>query len=312
MSIPETYSYIRYLAAKKTIDDRSLNDAVRTSLQRNLSDLHSTEPLKILELGSGIGTMIERFFSWGLLSDGEYLCVDIDQESLEHAKKRILQWISSQGWDPPSYEGERLCVDHDRGRIKITFQCSDAKRLVLDRGLAGTWDLIIANAFMDLIDLPTFIPHLVRLARPEGLLYLTLNFDGITSFLPVINESLDTRIENLYHQSMDRRSIDGQLSGDSRTGRKLLTLLPASGVDILAAGASDWIVHPGEGTYADDDAYFLHFIVNTVAQELKGHPQLDPTSFDAWVAERHQQIESSDLVYIAHQLDLLGRVQTES
>lgn len=309
MSIPKTYSYIRYLAAKKTIDDRSLNHAVRKSLQANLATLNLAEPLKILELGSGIGTMIERFFSWELLSDGHYLCVDIDQDSIEYSKKRIVQWVSAQGWDPPSFEGESLCVDHDRGRIKITFQCADASQFVLDRSFAGKWDLIVANAFMDLIDLTSFIPVLVRLIRPGGLLYLTLNFDGITSFLPVIDEVLDAQIERLYHQSMDRRSVDGQPSGDSQTGRKLLTLLPASGVDLLAAGASDWVVHPKDGTYVDDEAYFLHFIINTVAQELEGHTQLDPTSFQAWVNQRHNQIESSNLVYIAHQLDLLGRVQ---
>jgi hypothetical protein len=56
---------------------------VRKSLQAYLATLNPAAPLKILELGSGIGTMIERFYSWELLSDGHYLCVDIDQDKTD-------------------------------------------------------------------------------------------------------------------------------------------------------------------------------------------------------------------------------------
>jgi hypothetical protein len=35
---------------------------------------------------------------------------------------------------------------------------------------------------------------------------------------------------------------------------------------------------------------------------------VDGRRLAAWIAERHTQIERSTLVYIAHQLDLLGRV----
>ena len=37
-------------------------------------------------------------------------------------------------------------------------------------------------------------------------------------------------------------------------------------------------------------------------------PQLDADPLSTWVAERHAQIEQGTLVYIAHQLDVLGRV----
>jgi hypothetical protein len=33
---------------------------------------------------------------------------------------------------------------------------------------------------------------------------------------------------------------------------------------------------------------------------------LDPVRFEAWIAERHAQIERGELVYIAHQLDFFG------
>ncbi|MEJ2472576.1 MAG: hypothetical protein P8Y74_01635 [Desulfobacterales bacterium] len=60
MSIPQTYDFIDYLVAKKTIDDRSINRAVWDRLQSELADQETVERLRVLEIGSGIGTMIER------------------------------------------------------------------------------------------------------------------------------------------------------------------------------------------------------------------------------------------------------------
>ncbi len=61
---------------------------------------------------------------------------------------------------------------------------------------------------------------------------------------------LDQKIEDLYHASMDERMTNGVKSGDSRTGRHLFGHLRTAGVDVLAAGASDWVVHAGvDGRY---------------------------------------------------------------
>jgi hypothetical protein len=43
---------------------------------------------------------------------------------------------------------------------------------------------------------------------------------------------------------------------------------------------------------------------------LQGHPEIDNSLFEAWIAQRHAQIEAGTLVYIAHQLDFLGRRPT--
>jgi 16S rRNA A1518/A1519 N6-dimethyltransferase RsmA/KsgA/DIM1 with predicted DNA glycosylase/AP lyase activity len=60
MAIPQTYDVIDYLVAKKTIDDRSLNRTVWDRLQRALADQETGNQLRVLEIGSGVGTMIER------------------------------------------------------------------------------------------------------------------------------------------------------------------------------------------------------------------------------------------------------------
>jgi len=107
---------------------------------------------------------------------------------------------------------------------------------------------------------------------------------------------------------MDRRITAGKPSGDSRCGRHLFGHLAAAGAELLAAGASDWVVYPAAGRYPADEAYFLHFILDTVAQALIGQPELDLDRFAAWIRARHAQVDAGELVYIAHQVDFLGRV----
>jgi len=72
------------------------------------------------------------------------------------------------------------------------------------------------------------------------------------------------------------------------------------------------VVFAGPEGYPGDEAYFLHDIINTMHTALANHPELDADRFARWAQQRHAQIEDGSLVYIAHQLDLLGRVSTHA
>jgi hypothetical protein len=135
----------------------------------------------------------------------------------------------------------------------------------------------------------------------KGLAWLTLNFDGMTTLEPIIDNSLDEKIEQLYHKTMDTRPS----GGDSRTGRKLFEHFRSLNAKIIAAGASDWVVHTIQGKYPAKEGYFLHFILNFFESSLKAHAELDAVEFENWLAKRHAQIEQGELVYIAHQIDFL-------
>jgi hypothetical protein len=166
---------------------------------------------------------------------------------------------------------------------------------------------MIAHAFLDLVDLPTALPGLVDIVRPGGYLYLTHNFDGETVFEPPFEPDLQEKILQLYHASMDERQVNGQPSGDSRTGRRLLAQLMAAGLPILAAGSSDWVLYPGEQGYHEDELFFLEFILATIAENLAGLPQLPQADLHRWVNNRREMAASNRLVYIAHQLDVLAQ-----
>jgi hypothetical protein len=109
---------------------------------------------------------------------------------------------------------------------------------------------------------------------------------------------------------MDERITNGEPSGDSRTGRHLFHRLRQAGVEILEAGSSDWVVYANRAGYRNDEAYFLHFIVDTLRNALIDRQPLADrrAAFQAWIDRRHRQIEERTLVYIAHQIDFVGRV----
>ena len=280
---PSDYSFTRYLAAKKSVDDRALNEHIWQTLAKALPQ----KPLQILEIGAGIGTMIERTIERQLFGeDVSYTAIDAQTANINEARQRLRT-------APESFTIQLEAID----LFDFTAREQGKRR----------WDLLIAHAFLDLVDLAQTLPILFSLLKPGGHFYFTLNFDGGTIFQPLIDPDIDPNIISLYHRTMDERIIDGRSSGDSHTGRQLFNKVQLAGGEILAAGSSDWVVFAGKDGYPADETYFLHFIIHTMQQALEGHPQLDRSLFAAWIAQRHAQIEAGTLVYIAHQLDFLGR-----
>jgi hypothetical protein len=284
MAEPLEYSFTRYLAAKQTIDDRSLNRHVFESLSTELTKRKKDYPLRILEIGAGIGSMIERLINWGLITpDMEVMAVDQDQTNIDEASRRFASQPT-----------------------KLALETADVYDFLSPEHMKSGWDLLIAHAFLDLFDTSRLLPLLHPTVQSGGLFYLTLNFDGVTIFEPPIDPALDAQIERLYHRTMDNRITNGLLSGDSQTGRHLFERLSASGYSILSAGTSDWVVYAQNGRYLADEAYFLHFIIHTVETALAGEVELDQRALASWARARHKQIEAGTLVYIAHQLDFLA------
>ena len=307
MSIPRTYSFARYLSAKKSVDDRALNRHVWQRLAAALPHATTEQPLQILEVGAGLGTMLERLYAGDMLTHVTYTAIDLEPALIAEARRRLPQWAAAQGLQVQQDSQERLHVRRPGQDIRVETEAIDLFHFIAREQGHRAWDLLIAQALLDLVDVPTTLPALLSLLRPGGLLYCPITFDGATVFQPEVDPEFDAAIEACYHQTMDRRLVAGKPSGDSRTGRHLFTHFQAAGAEVLAAGSSDWVVFAGPNGYAADEAYFLHFIIHTMHTALTGHPHLDAERFTAWIAQRHAQVEQGTLVYIAHQLDVLGR-----
>ena len=153
----------------------------------------------------------------------------------------------------------RQCFRRNGHDIVVETEAIDLQHFVERIQGRGAWDLLIAHAVLDLLDIPATLPSLLGLLRPGGLLYGSMIFDGATILQPEIDPEVDAQIEALYHQTMDQRRIADHLSGDSRSGRHVFAHLRAVGADILAAGSSDWIIFAGPQGYPGDDSLFLAF-----------------------------------------------------
>lgn len=304
------YSFPRYLAAKKSVDDRALNRQVWDTLAAQLPTSSRQKPLRVLEIGAGIGTMIERMLEWNMLQRAHYTALDSLPENAQAALPRLSKWAARHHMQilPKAPYRWQLADSHRRKKFEIEYRSEDLFAFIQRQSGQQQWDLLVAHAFLDLVDIPATLPLLRPLLSPGGSFYFSLNFDGATIFEPGIDPGFDRLVEALYHQSMDERVIAGRPAGDSQAGRHLFSLLRQAGYTITSAGASDWVVFPINGSYPHDEAYFLHFIINTIHQELKHHPKLDPERFEAWIAKRRQQIEAAELVFIAHQLDFVGKL----
>ena len=325
------YTFSRYLSSKKSVDDRALNRQVWRALADSLAEstrlpeCSPATPLRVLEIGAGIGTMVERTLEWGLLgtsalgSSGlgasalrhaEYTALDAMEENIAVACERLPRWATANGYrvQRPG-PGKDILLQKPGCRLRLRLEAIDLFDFIARETKSARWDVLIAHAFLDLMDIPATLPQLFGLLAPGGLFYFTINFDGATLFEPVIDERLDELIQVLYHRTMDQRITNGQPSGDSRAGRHLFQHIRQAGGEILAAGASDWVVFPGPLGYPNDEAYFLHYIIHTIQQALHGHPELDAARLDAWITRRHAQVENRELIYIAHQLDFAGRLK---
>ncbi len=277
-------NFIRYLAAKQTVDDRALNTHVYETLRAELPP----GPLDVLEVGAGTGAMLDRLVARGLLAaGGRYTAVDADPANVAAALERYSRRTSP---------------------VFVSWEAADVYDFARRKRGRRAWDLLIAHAFLDLVDAPRLLPELLALLRPGGLFYFTINFDGLTILEPPVDPGFDEQVIDLYHRTMDERTADGRPAGDSRSGRHLLWQLPAAGAEILAAGASDWVVVPSRGGYAADEADFLRAILGFFEQSLSGRPELDPARLAGWLARRRAQIEAGELIYVAHQMDVCGRV----
>jgi SAM-dependent methyltransferase len=305
MTEPDAYSYPRYLDAKKTVDARALNRRVWTRFSDRLSE--RTAPIEILEVGAGVGATLQRIVE---ALEGapparlHYTFVDLEPENVVAARDALRGWAAHRGYQVADHD--RQVWTDDALEVSIRFVTGDLFDVV--EGLDdGAFDAVVAQAVLDLLHLPAALRALRPLLRSGGLWYLPIHFDGLTAFEPPMEAALDARIERLYHTSMSELPAEGERPAGMHCGRRLLSRLPEAGIPLLDTGSSDWVVLPRDGAYPGDEAYFLHHILHFVETELSGHPELDASAFERWVRARRRQIDDGELIYIAHQLDVLAQ-----
>ncbi|MFW6249456.1 MAG: hypothetical protein ACOC47_00015 [Alkalispirochaetaceae bacterium] len=274
-----------YLEAKRSLDDRSINQNVWNAFRAVALELAAKrKKLTLVEIGAGSGSMVERLSSWMLLSELSEL-TRLSYETVE-PQKVYLPTLRAR----LTRRNELSSFDTFGGSVEEYLSVKGE----------GRADLLIAHAVLDLFSAPQAAELSAKMVAPEGVLYATITFDGESYFEPVADEELDMRVRRAYHQSMARDGVLG-----AGFGRKLLTELPRRGLGIVEAGSSDWILMPREGAYYPREGEFLKAILSMVESAVA--EMVTEEERETWLRHRLRQLEAAELIYIAHQLDILAR-----
>ncbi|MDZ5812469.1 hypothetical protein U4E84_14055 [Halorubrum sp. AD140] len=346
----ETAAFRRYLRAKRTVDDRALDRRLVGILRERLADRAAAieGPLRVLEVGAGVGTMVARLIDWEALPPGEvrYVAVDRDAGTLAGVEPFLREWtadregsvsvVDASDREDGGGDADALVVETDARTVRVEPVAADA--VAYAAAHAGEWDALIGMALLDVLGLDG-LGRLLDALAPGGTYYFPITFDGGTRFRP--SHPADRAIERRYHAHMDAKP-----GGSSRAGGDALARLRGlEGASILGVAGSDWVVRPvggdrsgpdAGGTYPGDEAFFLRYILDTVeaavGEVIDGDVEVidgtagesvtagasldesdtDPTAaLDDWLATRRRQVDAGELVYLTHQLDLLGGVDRE-
>ena len=301
MSKNEYNSLIEFLAAKKSVDDRSLNKNVWDAMLKNLAQIRHPQ---IIEIGSGTGTMLTRLLEAVPPNFTAYTAIDREQQLINESRKNLEKWAFENN---ASYTDNILTTES--GKIIVDFVTDDIDNFLEKNGDKKGYDLLIANAFLDLVDIPRILPGLFGIIKPGGMFYFSINYDGRTDIEPVIDQELDAKIIELYHKTMDQRVINGIKCCTRYSGLLLFREIVNNKGMVMEAGSSDWCVFPYENKYRFNEGYFLHYIISTIKNALCNEPSLSAEMLDEWITRRHQQVDRGELVFITHQLDFFGKIR---
>lgn len=83
-----------------------------------------SDPCQVLEVGAGLGTMLERMAERGIRHDLEYTALDRDRTLLERAAERLHSWAAGRGWGAAG-EGTRLELLGPEQRVSVEFASED-------------------------------------------------------------------------------------------------------------------------------------------------------------------------------------------
>ncbi len=301
----ESIEYPQYLSAKKTIDDRSLNLHVWQTLQKSLPKSNVNDPLEVLEIGGGIGTMFQRMVEWQLTPYMNYLLSDPNGEYIDIFWQALTPWCRKKNMEIEKPSATNALISNAKSVIYISTMVADADQIVQHFQTKRKHHLLVVNGVFDLLDIEIFLPNFLGLLDTSGMLYASINYDGRSIFLPTWPDTKESELLKHYHDSMERNTLSSSPLPACMSGSRLLSTALKNKFTILSAGSSDWLIHPKNERYAEDDTLFMRAILETIWLELRDHKKVDQIFLKDWLSQRQKDLNERKLVFSAKNLDIL-------
>jgi SAM-dependent methyltransferase len=298
-----------WLAARRPFDEAALDRGAVLTIRRWADGRHSADPVRVVDLGSGIGAGLQRALRW--LGDRASLAFTVDSD-------RVLLAAAQAAWRDDSWTVHPTDESRDQGCAPYTVfrngQRTIITPLVADAlaplDVAGgpsdaSIDLVLAHAFADLVPLDRLATRIHALLRPGGLAHLALTYDGETAFEPTDDARLEARVIAAYHRHMDRPRAEFECYGGSTAGRRLGSALEAAGLRIVRAAPSIWRVHAGRGDTAaarEVLARMIRFVADSVI-DLDGSWA---TQIGRWESSRWKALGTGELSLRVRHVDVLA------
>lgn len=294
-------AFADYLEAKFDLDERSLNREVRAGC---LAALRLLPELRCLDVGAGTGATVRRLLAAGLDLPIALTAIDRDPLLLGIAREDAAQRLRAQGRDISVEAGEVHAAGHPS--MALQFHACEFQDYRPERPC----NLVTAHAFLDIVPLADALRLFADWLEPGGYLYASLNYDGGTTLLPTGDDAaFEATLIEYYHETMERRRVDGKAIGGAHCGRRLYRALPEHGFDILACGSSDWSITPFFGEYRGGDAACLQALLDMIGGEAQRSGLFDAGRLERWRDDRARCLREGRLGLVAHQLDLLARYE---
>ena len=300
------FAYKDYLRWKEEVDRGAISRKVLRVFENHLKAVSCP---RILDFGTGTGSMIRTLVDLGLFSSAEIVGIDKDRTLLLAARRHFAQWAKKSRLKmraTQKHESEILSFSlvSGRGQIRVRLFNRDLYAIAeLDEAIKvrESFDAVTGLSLLDLLHSNNGIAALKYPLCKNGLLYLLTIYDGMTVFEPTADRPFEELVQKAYNATMNDERLG------SHAGRKAFQLLAKNGFCTLAYDSSDLVIYPRNGGYEKHEREFVACILKTIYSALKGQELVDESKLDEWYATRARQLEAGGLLYVCHQHDILGR-----
>jgi hypothetical protein len=107
--------------------------------------------------------MVERTLDWGLLTRATYLALDAEESNISEAASRLPSWATDNGYTVEKVALNNIRVKGKDQDLLVKLETADVFEFLNRELVDSKWDVLIANAFLDLIDVPSTLPALLSL-----------------------------------------------------------------------------------------------------------------------------------------------------